>query len=272
VSAANHGSDTGYLPGHHFDNLGQQQSSVKIGMWMFLVTEVMFFGGIICAYTAYRIWYPKDFEAGSAALNPSIAVINTFLLLASSFTITLAIRSCYDKSAAGIKNWIALTTLLGSVFLGLKAYEYYLDYEEGLIPTTKTVMRTVEVTSDTGSVTYEQKKVGVFEEALWKVLDHKKYDRTVVNPYRVQIFFLFYYSMTGLHVIHMIVGIGLLIWQYIMASTGFFKHPERYVYIEVMSLYWHFVDMVWMFLLPLLYFAGPHSLAEFNDLFPGGSH
>lgn len=268
----NHGGSGGYLPGHHFDNLGQQQSSVKIGMWMFLVTEVMFFAGIICAYTAYRIWYPKDFEAGSAALNPSIAVINTFLLLMSSFTISLAVRSCYDKNVASLRRWIALTTILGSVFLGLKGYEYYMDYVEGLIPSKKTLTEAVEVPSADGPKIYQQRQVGVFETALYKVLDHKKYDRTGVNPFRVQIFFLFYYSMTGLHVIHMIVGIGLLIWQYIMATTGFFNHPERYVYVEVMSLYWHFVDMVWMFLLPLLYFAGPHSIGEFNDLFGGGAH
>ena len=83
-----------------------------------------------------------------------------------------------------------------------------------------------------------------------------------MNLVRVQLFFMFYYSMTGLHVLHMIIGIGLLIWQYVLASRGFFAYPERYVYIEVMSLYWHFVDMVWMFLLPLLYLAGPHNWGQ----------
>lgn len=282
MSAATHSTgDTGYLPGHHFDNLGQQQSSVKIGMWMFLVTEVMFFGGILCAYTAYRIWYPKDFEAGSAALNPALAVINTFLLLSSSFTITLAIRSCYDKQIGALKKWIALTTILGSVFLVFKAYEYYTDYAEDLIPSKATIKKKMLVTKPNGDVVEEYVTVGKFENALRTVLTHKGYkDVDKINPYRVQLFFLFYYSMTGLHVIHMIVGIGLLVWQYIMASTGFFRHPERYVYIECMSLYWHFVDMVWMFLLPLLYFAGPHSfsgefsglISSFSHLFSGGGH
>jgi cytochrome c oxidase subunit 3 len=274
VSATSHGT-TGYLPAHHFNTLGQQQSTVKIGMWMFLVTEVMFFGGIMCAYTVYRIWYPKDFDAGSAALNPAIAVINTLLLLTSSLTITFAIRSCFDKQRDALARWIMLTFLLGALFLGLKAYEYYTDYEEGLIPTTATVVETVAVKNEKGETVYEQHQVGVFEKALFAVLEHKKYDTTGVNPYRVQLFFLFYYCMTGLHVLHMIVGLGLLLWQYILAKTGFFDHPERYVYVEVMSLYWHFVDMVWMFLLPLLYFAGPHGFGEFSDLFGatgGGAH
>ena len=278
MSTATHGG-TGYEPGHHFDNLGQQQSSVKIGMWMFLVTEVMFFGGIICAYTVYRVWYPKDFEAGSAALNPALAVFNTFLLLVSSLTITFAVRACFDRQRATLGRWIGLTFLLGAAFLGLKAYEYYTDYEEGLIPTTATLTEAVAFT-EKGVTVYEQRQVGVFEKALFKVLEHKnahvsadkKIDLTTVNPYRVQIFFLFYYCMTGLHVLHMIVGLGLLIWQWVLTKVGFFDHPERYVYIEVMSLYWHFVDMVWMLLLPLLYFAGPHGLGEFSDLFGGGAH
>jgi cytochrome c oxidase subunit III len=275
LSAASHNEGSGYLPGHHFDNLGQQQSSVKIGMWMFLITEVMFFGGILCAYTVYRIWYPKDFEAGSAALNPTLAVVNTFLLLTSSLTISLAVRSCFDKDAAGLKRWIALTTILGSVFLGFKAYEYYQDYVEGLIPSHKMTRKEQKIESPDGAV-YKYNQVSKFEDSLFHILEKKGYDTKGVNSTRVQIFFLFYYSMTGLHVIHMIVGIGLLIWQYIMATTGFFRFSERYVYVEVMSLYWHFVDMVWMFLLPLLYFAGPHNIGtEFNDLlksFTGGSH
>ena len=271
MSAATHGG-TGYEPAHHFDNLGQQHSSVKIGMWMFLVTEVMFFGGIICAYTIYRIWYPKDFEAGSAALNPALAVVNTFLLLSSSLTITFAIRACFDKQRNALARWIALTFILGAAFLGLKAYEYYTDYEEGLIPTTKTVVEAVEFTNEKGEKVFEYRQIGVFEKALFKVLEHKKYDTTNVNPFRVQLFFMFYYCMTGLHVLHMVIGLGLLLWQYVLAKIGYFDHPERYVYIEVMSLYWHFVDMVWMFLLPLLYFAGPHGLGEFSDLFGGGAH
>jgi cytochrome c oxidase subunit III len=259
--------------GHHFNNLLQQQSTVRLGMWLFLVTEVLFFGGAFCAYTAYRIWFPKDFEAGSAALNVGIASVNTFLLLISSLTCTLAIRAAYVKKQAGISFWLLVTIILGTVFLGLKAREYHLDYEEGLIPTPKVVV--IQELQPDG--TYLPKEQPVFAVNVEKALRHsladvyahdsnkqEKIDQYIkgVNMPRVQLFFVFYYVITGLHVIHMIIGIGLMVWQLVLAQMGFFNHQSRYVYIEVMSLYWHFVDMVWMFVLPLLYLCGPHTLEQ----------
>ncbi len=248
---------------HHFDNLAQQHATVRMGMWLFLVTEVLFFGGVICGYTVYRIWYPKDFEAGSAALNVGIAMVNTFLLLTSSLTITLGIRAAYARNQRGLKLWLLATIVLGTVFLGLKAREYQLDYEEGLTPTSQKV-QVKEKDSDGREFVVERSKFAVnVEEALRK----QKHDMTGVDPARVQLFFMFYYSMTGLHVLHMIVGLGLLIWQFILASRGFFVPNARYIYIEVMSLYWHFVDMVWIFLLPLLYLAGPHTFHQAIEQF-----
>ncbi len=254
---------------HHFNNMGQQLATVRFGMWLFLVTEVLFFGGVFCAYTAYRIWYPKDFEAGSAALNVGIASVNTFLLLASSLTITLAIRAAYVGNQGGLVRNLLLTIVLGSAFLGLKAREYYLDYEEGLMPGTAKVMQKQKVEQNGKEVEIEV-AVPKFDIALEEALKrehfkgeaHKDYD-----PSRVMLFFMFYYSMTGLHVLHMIIGIGLLTWQLILARSGFFAHKSRYVYIEVMSLYWHFVDMVWMFLLPLLYLCGPHTSSQAIEQF-----
>ncbi len=247
---------------HHFNNIRQQHASVRFGMWVFLVTEVLFFGGVLCAYTAYRIWYPKEFEAGSTALNPLIASINSFLLLSSSFTITLAIRAAYKQEQAGLKLWLLATIVLGTVFLGFKAREYYGDYEEGLIPgPAKTLVST---TDEFGKPALRE--VSVFAVNLKHVLEHKSAKAKAIGDKmtwnereRVQIFFMFYYSMTGLHVIHMIVGLGLLVWQLYLAQVGFFVPQERYVYIEVMSLYWHFVDLVWIFLFPLLYMAGSHT-------------
>lgn len=272
---------------HQFDNLRQQQSTVRFGMWIFLITEVLFFGGALCAYTVYRCWYPREFEAGSAALNVGIASVNTFLLLASSLTITLGIRSCYVGDQGGLKRWLIATIVLGTAFLGLKMREYYLDYEEGLLPGKTTVM---VVDSHGHRVTQEER----FVHALRETLEREKYHYVESGPYaptpgspeyaahekkllearqpgshtpevnlvRVQLFFMFYYCLTGLHVAHMVVGIGLLTWQYVLAAIGFFRFSERYIYVEVMSLYWHFVDMVWIFLLPLLYLAGPHNLGQ----------
>lgn len=227
-------------------------------MWMFLITEVLFFAGVMCAYTVYRLWFPKDFEAGSAALNVGIASVNTFILLLSSLTITLAIRACYDGDQAGLKRYLMGTMLLAVVFIGLKLREYQLDYVEGLIPSKATV-QIQERASDGSYVTVQR---FAFEQRVRHQLEKEHYDCTGVNFQRVQLFFLCYYIMTGLHVLHMIVGIGLLAWQYVLAQQGFFRHKERFVYVEVMSLYWHFVDMVWIFLLPLLYLCGPHSLEQ----------
>ena len=267
MSAAHEG--TGYHHAHHFDSLGQQQSTVRFGMWLFLVTEVLFFGGIMCAYTVYRTWYPEDFEVGSAALDPLAAIINSFLLLTSSLTITLGVRAAYDGDVPGLRKWLMATIVLGVGFLGLKANEYYTDIKEGLVPTkaerSEVVART-EIVNGHPVTTYERVSRSVFAENLERVLHHKERPDLFAkcNPYRVQLFFLFYYCMTGLHVLHMVIGVGLLVWQYVLAGGGFFKFPERYVYVEAMSLYWHFVDMVWMFLLPLLYLAGPHSIAHLS--------
>ena len=247
---------------HHFNNMRQQQATVRFGMWLFLVTEVLFFGGAFCAYTCYRIWFPREFEAGSAALNVGIASVNTLLLLTSSLTCTMAVRAAYKGNQPGVKLWLLSTIVLAVVFLGLKAREYQLDYQEGLIPTGKMV--TVEDRQDDG--TYLPKSRSLFavkvEEALAReheTLHDRHFDVKSVNMGRVQLFFLFYYVITGLHVLHMVIGVGLLTWQLILAQMGFFKYPDRHVYIEVMSLYWHFVDMVWMFALPLLYLCGPHT-------------
>jgi cytochrome c oxidase subunit 3 len=270
---------------HHFNNMAQQQASVRLGMWLFLVTEVLFFGGAFCAYTVYRIWFPKDFEAGSAALNVGIASVNTFLLLASSLTITLAIRSCYESDRKGLMRNLLLTTVLGTLFLGLKAREYHIDYQEGLVPGVFGYL------TPHAKEAYEKERAvnpslpetpeNAFNENLKYALSHSKVYKGKpgedYEPYRVQLFFMFYYSMTGLHVLHMVVGLGLLVWQMVLTATGFFDYSARYVYIETMSLYWHFVDMVWMFLLPLLYLAGPHTATQAMEQFQmaiglGGGH
>ncbi len=251
---------------HHFDNLTQQQQTVRFGMWVFLITEVLFFGGAFCAYTVYRIWFPREFEAGSAVLNVGIASVNTFLLLTSSLTVTLAMRACYVGDQKGVRNWLLATIVLGSAFLGLKFREYYLDYEEGLIPSSRTeLVRTTGSGEGVPGADFREQPVFVGNYLKAAEEAERQTGKSFVeevNLTRVQLFFMFYYSMTGLHGLHMIVGIGLLIWQYVLASRGFFAYPGRYVYIEVMSLYWHFVDMVWMFLLPLLYLAGPHSWGQ----------
>ncbi len=260
--AATNSTHDGAAPivAHHFNNILQQQSSVRFGMWLFLATEVLFFGGVFCAYTVYRRWFPLDFEAASTALNPMIAGINSFLLLTSSFTATLAIRAAYTGNQGRLKAMLAATIVLGVAFLGFKSFEYYQDFEEGLVPSA-------QVANPDPLHHHARGMDSQFAHNLQHVLEHKKYYKDGahledVNLDRCRLFFVFYYGMTGLHVIHMIVGIGLFIWQYILASRGFFVPKERFVYVEVLALYWHFVELVWIFLLPLLYMTGHHSFSD----------
>jgi cytochrome c oxidase subunit 3 len=142
--------------------------------------------------------------------------------------------------------------------------EYHLDYQEGLIPNSQIVSAETRVRLAHSSAEERMNMIPFVENLKTILHEQEKYtgrnfEKEGVNFNRVQLFFMFYYSLTGLHVLHMIVGVGLLTWQFILASRGFFVYPDRYVYVEVMSLYWHFVDMVWIFLLPLLYLAGPHT-------------
>jgi len=235
-------TDSTSVLAHHYDTMEQQQGSARLGMWLFLVTEVLFFGGIFVAYTAYRIWYPEAFLAASAKLNVLIAGINSLLLLTSSLTITFAIHASHEGKQADLRRWLLVTIALAIAFLGFKSREYYNDYREHLIP-GKMFYSLPEGEKHTPAQEFEEKGV---------------------NPHHVQLFFMFYYCMTGLHVLHMIVGIGLIAWLYILAKRNYFHHPDRYVYVEVTSLYWHFVDMMWFFLVALLYVAGSRQHFEWH--------
>ena len=222
-----HGDHPAIL-GHHFDDIEQQRSAMRLGMWLFLVTELLFFGGVFVAYTAYRIWYPEAWAAASSKLNPLIAGINSFLLLTSSLTVTIAIYRAKAGNNAGLKSMLMATWVLGVTFLAFKGIEYRNDYVEGLVP---------------GSMFNHE----MFAEGV----DTKK----------VQLFFVFYYCMTGIHVIHLIIGVGLVAWIWMEARRNEIT-KERYTKVEVISLYWHFVDLIWLFIVPCLYLAGTHSTEQ----------
>jgi cytochrome c oxidase subunit 3 len=238
-------TDASGVLAHHYDTIEQQSGAARLGMWAFLVTEVLFFGGIFVAYTAYRIWYPREFEAGSSRLNLLIGTINSLLLLTSSLTITLAIHAAHEGRQPALRMWLMVTVLLGLAFMGFKAREYYLDYEEHLVPGRLFNTPLEHGPSPTKEIEEQDK-------------DHP------LNPVRVQLFFVFYYCMTGLHVLHMLVGIGLIGWLYYLARKDYFVPKQRFVYVEVTSLYWHFVDLIWFFLMALLYCAGPHTAAQMH--------
>jgi cytochrome c oxidase subunit 3 len=215
---------------HHFANIEQQRETASLGMWTFLATEVLVFGALFAGYAAYRAWYPAAFEAGSGRLNILIGAINTVVLLTSSLTMALSVYATRVGRQRMLVTCLTLTALLGTAFMGFKALEYYIDYRENLVPGL------------------------AFDVAEWAGYEEAQ---------QVKLFLMFYYIMTGLHAVHLTVGIGLLAWLIVLARRGRFS-PAHYMPVEVSGLYWHFVDVVWIFLLPLLYLTGTHHLSDLH--------
>ena len=200
---------------HHFEDLEQQHEASTLGMWLFLVTEVMFFGGLILAYTLYRIWYPAAWAIGSEELNIVLGGTNTVVLIASSLTMALAVRSAQTGAQRATVGWLLLTMSLGLTFLVIKFFEYKEKFELNHVPGPNFRFEGAE------------------------------------SPH-VQIFFSLYFALTGVHALHMVIGFVLLGVIATMAHRKRFSH-EWYTPVELAGLYWHFVDIVWIFLFPLLY-------------------
>jgi cytochrome c oxidase subunit III len=215
---------------HHFENLEQQREASTLGMWMFLATEVMFFGGLFTGYAIYRSQYPGDFQIASERLITWLGAVNTAVLICSSLTMALALYSARLGNRKALIGFLAATMILGSVFLGIKAREYYIDYEESLIPGLNFDLEQWNKPGEQASGTSEH----------------------AVDPQHVQLFFVFYFIMTLVHAGHMIVGLGVLLVLLVLSILGRFT-AEYFAPIEVTGLYWHFVDIIWVFLFPLLY-------------------
>jgi cytochrome c oxidase subunit 3 len=221
---------------HHFYSMEQQLEASTLGMWVFLVTEVMFFGGLFMAYLLYRYWYPDAWAAASNHLNVWMGGINTAVLICSSLTMVLAVRSAQVGSWIGQIVNLILTIAFGSTFLVVKYFEYKEKFEHHLVPGPNFAKAT-EVLAN-GHLVHDHLPVG--------------------NP--EQLFFSLYFIMTGIHAAHMVVGIGLMLVILTMAWKKRFG-PSYYGPVEVSGLYWHFVDIVWIFLFPLLYLLGAHLSA-----------
>jgi cytochrome c oxidase subunit 3 len=216
---ASHGA---HPPGfaHQYEDIEQQRDAGKLGMWVFLVTEILFFGGMFTAYTIYRALHYESFVTGSHLLMVRFGATNTYVLIFSSLTMALAIRSAQvGKKKGQIIFWLILTMILGAAFIGIKLrFEWFRDYQEGLIPGVQWFYN---------------------------------------GPHApgVKMFMCFYFFMTGLHAIHMVVGLGILTVLVIMTARNRFS-SEYYAPLEISGLYWHFVDIVWIFLFALLYLIG----------------
>ncbi len=205
---------------HHFEDLDQQFEAAGLGMWAFLVQEILFFGGLFAAYLVYRMSYAEAFIQGSHYLDITLGGVNTAILICSSLTMALAVFYGQQGNRRQLILFLFLTIVLGAAFLGIKAVEYTHKYHEHLIP---------------GPMFHP-------EEA---------------HPPQMQIFFALYFAMTGMHALHMVIGIGILVFLIYQARQGRYSR-EYNSPIEIFGLYWHFVDIVWIFLFPLLYLIGRH--------------
>jgi cytochrome c oxidase subunit III len=205
---------------HQFDDLKQQHEADELGMWLFLSTEIMFFGGLFLAYTIYRTQDEATFAAASHELDLLLGTINTAVLLTSSLTMALAVSAAETGQRLKLLGRLAATIMLGCIFIGIKGIEYYHKYEHGLMPI-----------------------LGL--PFVW----HGP------SPGHAQMFFDLYFLMTGVHALHMLIGLCVLLILLIKAGRGGllgdFSAP-----VHVTGLYWHFVDIVWVFLFPLLYLIG----------------
>lgn len=199
----------------------QQRETATFGMWIFLATEVLFFGALFTAFAAYRLYFPHAFTVGSEEMNLELGAINTAVLITSSLTMALAIHSIAIGKPLRTVVYLAATVVMGTLFLCLKFFEYYEHYQQGQAPGLNFV------TSDP-------------------------------SGRQVELFFVFYFAMTGLHAVHMLIGIGILGLLLLRTAAGSFS-AEYYTPIEATGLYWHFVDIVWVFLYAIFYLPGVHK-------------
>ncbi len=205
---------------HHFHNLAQQKESATLGMWAFLVTEILFFGALFATYVIYRMRFPGVFAEASHHLQVGWGAFNTGVLICSSLTMALAIWAAQVNKRKAIVVYLLLTILLGGIFLGVKAVEYSHKFHDNLVP-------------------------------------GPNFEFAGSNPQAAEIFFSLYFLMTGIHAAHMVIGIGLLTYLLFPAWKGRYD-ADWHNPLEMTGLYWHFVDIVWIFLFPLLYLLGYH--------------
>jgi cytochrome c oxidase subunit 3 len=205
---------------HQFDTPEQQFEASQLGMWVFLATEVLFFGGMFACFTAYHYAYPQGFAEASNHLPAWAGAAMTAILICSSLTMALAVHSSVEGHRRGLVIFVALTMIFGVVFLGLKFWEYYDHYKDHLVP----------------GIDFQYEGPYVRQAAL---------------------FFSFYYAMTGFHALHMLIGLGLQSYLLLASWRDRFS-AEYHTPVEIVGLYWHFVDVVWIFLFPLLYLLGRH--------------
>lgn len=231
-----------YRLAHHFENPEQQFDSGKLGIWLFLVTEVLFFSGLFVAYAVYRSHNQELFKYAHHYLDTNYGFVNTLVLLFSSLTAAWAVRAAQLGQLKLLKTLLAITIACGAVFMGIKYVEYSHKIHDGLLPI--------------GNQPFLPHYDSHHKELKWQETSPGVWTNTnpeaQTPPPRLRIFFGIYFCLTGLHGIHVLVGMGLLTWMLIRSIKGHFG-PKYFGPVDFVALYWHIVDLVWIFLFPLLY-------------------
>ena len=239
-TAAEHGAEHAHphYQAHHFYSMKQQNDANKMGMWLFLVQEVLFFIGLFMAYSTMRYFYADTFEAVQARnlLSIPMGATNTIVLLTSSLTMALGVRAAQTEDRSWLKIHLLATIGFACMFLVIKYFEYSHKIHEGLLPGSFYSYADWEVTRDGGG------------NVLGSVTDAG----SILVTDAPQVFFSIYFIMTGVHGLHVLIGIGLIFWLFLRAQRGEFN-SENYSAVENIGLYWHLVDLIWIFLFPLLY-------------------
>jgi len=210
-------NEKGIVPAHHFDSVAQEEDAGIQGIWLFLATEVLMFGGLFVAYAIFRGMYPEMFHHASKYLDTKLGALNTLVLIASSYSMASAVRSTQKGDTQKSFNLILITIACALIFMTVKYFEYTHKFHEGLFPGAN--------------------------------FSHPGADK------HLGLFFGLYFVMTGLHAIHITVGVGLMVWLLIRIKRGDFS-PHYFIPVDAVGLYWHIVDIIWIFLFPLLYLIG----------------
>lgn len=216
---------------HHYDTPAQQFGAAKLGMWLFLAQELLFFSGLFVAYGVYRSWYPEAWVVGSHLLDYKMGTVNTCVLLLSSFTAVMAVRSAQTGNQKATGNFLLATIFLAGCFMVVKYFEYHHKFEVGYLP---------------------GQHFAPHGEGLVEIVAAAR--ETGVNgvPFHLRTFFGLYFVMTGIHGLHVLVGMFVMGWMWNRNRKGEFS--KRYsTPVEMTALYWHLVDIIWIFLFPLLY-------------------
>ncbi|MGI8908390.1 MAG: cytochrome c oxidase subunit 3 family protein [Candidatus Sumerlaeaceae bacterium] len=249
-----HSPGQGHNPylAHHFEDFEQQEEAHALGLWIFLATEIMFFGGLFLAFTAYHIMFPDAFAQASLKLDERWGIINTVVLLFSSFTMAMGVWSAQTNRRSLLIGFLSVTLLCGFAFMGIKTIEYKDKYTHHLVPGPNFNF-TLKDPHHTGpALTAEQhaKQEAYIAEIL-------KRDPFVER--HAQMYFVMYFCLTGLHGFHVLCGIGVISWMLLRSIRGEFNSVWN-TPVHLTGLYWHLVDLVWIYLFPLIYLVAKHHL------------